>query len=339
MRNNGENLSTTAAASQKKCISCALFVSLFMTYSYIYQAIKTLSSISNSSKQLEAQVDSSAHYTSLCSGKVLDQLDEIFDKKRLERVTMMNTSLGDSLSFDIYEPEATCISEERFGSDRSTIRYNAFGDGPKFICGVDFIAQQTAHHGKNCLVYSVGSANRIGFERAVHTFMKGCEIHTFDPTLKSEFVGKEFSTFHPWGLGIDGVKGWGRGKSWEGKSFETVFKELAHENRTVDILKIDCEGCEYDVMPPLFEEMRSGRVKVDQILIELHLDKLNNNITKLKNFFWMADKAKMRLFHKERNGWGCQGKKCAEFAFASESFLREANGNTMCPQAPVERIH
>ena len=158
--------------------------------------------------------------------------------------------------------------------------------------------------GKNCLVYSVGSNNDIAFEKAVHTFMKGCEIHTFDPTLNKPFVGGEYAIFHPWGLGLDGVKAAARGNSWEGKSFETVFKELAHENRTVDVLKIDCEGCEWDVMPPLFELMSTGRVKVDQILIELHLPKLKNNITKLKNFFWAADKAKIRLFHKERNGWG-----------------------------------
>ena len=53
----------------------------------------------------------------------------------------MKSSMGEELSFDIYEPEATCLSEERFGSDT---RYHAFGDGPKFICGVDFIAHQTA---------------------------------------------------------------------------------------------------------------------------------------------------------------------------------------------------
>ncbi len=39
----------------------------------------------------------------------------------------------------------------------------------------------------------------------------------------------------------------------------------------IDVLKIDCEGCEYVVMPPLFELMSSGRVQVDQLLIELHI--------------------------------------------------------------------
>ena len=285
---------------------------------------------------LRAHDDVTNNISSSCNEQALDQLDEVFDRKRLERVTVMDTNMGDKISFDIYEPEATCFSEERFGSKTET-RYRSFGDGPKFICGVDYIAHQTAHYGKNCLVYSVGSNNDIAFEKAVHTFMKGCEIHTFDPTLNKPFVGGEYAIFHPWGLGVDGEKASAGGKAWEGKSFDTVFKELGHENRSVDVLKIDCEGCEWDVMPPLFELMRSGRVKVDQILIELHLGKLNNNATKLKSFFWSADKAKMRLFHKERNGWGCQGTHCAEYAFARETFLREANRDTVCPQTPVER--
>lgn len=360
------NLSTT----KNTALVLGALVSLLMAYNYVYQTNKVLSSsISGTSnhqadeKDLSKRVaalermaaswmrahdddinvvsssygDNTNIISSSCNNEqALDQLDEVFDKKRSERVKVMDTDMGDKISFDLYEPEATCLSEERFGSET---RYSAFGDGPKFICGVDYIAHQTAHDGKNCLVYSVGSNNDIAFEKAVHTFMKGCEIHTFDPTLNKPFVGEEYAIFHPWGLGLDGVKAAARGNSWEGKSFETVFKELAHENRTVDVLKIDCEGCEWDVMPPLFELLGSGRVKVDQILIELHLPQLKNNVTKLKNFFWAADKAKMRLFHKERNGWGCGGQWCGEFAFASESFLREANRDTMCPQTPVERRH
>ena len=337
MRRIGESkmLSTSATTTKYRCrimplVSFAL-VALFMSSSYIYQASKVLSSISNGGMQLEKQVDSKMRphtTTPSCNEKVLDQLDEVFDKKRSERVAVMDTRLGDHLSFDIYEPEATCFSEERFGSET---RYSAFGDGPKFICGVDFIAHQTAHLGKDCLVYSVGSNNNIAFEKAVYTIMKGCEIHTFDPTLNKPFVGDEYATFHPWGLGEDGVVAKQRGKSWEGKSFETVFRELGHENRTIDVLKIDCEGCEYDVMPPLMELISSGRVKVNQILIELHLPALKNNVTKFKKFFLAADEAKMRLFHKERNGWGCGGQRCAEYAFASEAFLREANRDTICP--------
>jgi hypothetical protein len=262
-----------------------------------------------------------------CDEKILDSLDERFDQKRLERQNAMNTATGDVLSFDIYEPEATCFSEERFGTD---VRYHAFGDGPKFICGVDSIAHQTALQGKKCLVYSVGSDNVFHFEIAVNSFMHAsCEVHTFDPTLEKPFEGGDYATFHPWGLGEDGVEAKFRGKKWSGKSFETIIKELGHQDRTIDVIKIDCEGCEWKTMPPLFELISSGKVKVNQVLIELHFDQASPE--QMKDFFRAADKAQMRIFHKERNGWGCEGKRCVEYSFASETFLREANRDIICP--------
>jgi hypothetical protein len=110
--------------------------------------------------------------------------------------------------------------------------------GPKFICGVDVIAQKSKRS-EGCLVYSVGSNNDISFEVGIKNFM-GCETHTFDPTLDS-FVGDEYATFHPWGLGTDGeflVEGT---HNWTAKSMDTIVHELGHRNRTIDVLKIDCE--------------------------------------------------------------------------------------------------
>ena len=54
-----------------------------------------------------------------------------------------------------------------------------------------------------CLLYSIGSNNEIGFEKSIKEFV-GCEIHTFDPTLRQAFIGGEYATFHPWALGTDG---------------------------------------------------------------------------------------------------------------------------------------
>jgi len=213
------------------------------------------------------------------------------------------------------------FSDERFGFSG---RYNAFGDGPKFVCGVDVIAAK----GKDCLVYSVGSNNRIEFETAVHDAM-GCDIHVFDPTVaKNDFIGGHISTFYQWRLGIDGRR--------EGKSVETIMKELGHVNRKIDILKIDCEGCEYDVMPVLFDQMAEGKIAIDQILIEMHTVCGRRNAKDIKDLFAGVDKAKMRIFHKERNNWGCDGYKCVEYAFVSESFLSEANKAIVCPTSNLK---
>ena len=322
--NMARSLNTNNMARSKNLLFLAAFV-VFMEFRR-----SMFVSLSQSSTPSPVPVATATkNKTIQCDERGLDILDKQFDQQRAARQIAMNTSLGREHSFDIYEPEASCFSKERFGSRANDTRYNAFGDGPKFICGVDFIARQTANDGKKCLVYSVGSSNQIEFEKSVHTYMKGCEIHTFDPTLKDDkFIGDEYATFHPWGLGLDGKSKTLRGKAWTSKSFATIIKELGHENRTIDVLKIDCEGCEYKTMPPLFDLISSGRIKVNQVLIELHL---RERPSQLKDFFWGADRANMRVFSKERNGWGCFGKSCVEYSLASETFLREANKDTICP--------
>lgn len=95
--------------------------------------------------------------------------------------------------------------------------------------------------------------------------------------------------------------------------------------------QIDCQGCEYAAMPPLFDLISLGKVHVNQVLIELHDPKTTNSAATLYNFFRAADEAKFRITHKERNQWGCAGARCVEYALTSESYLREANGAIICP--------
>ena len=156
--------------------------------------------------------------------------------------------------FDLFEPEATCFREERFGSE-SNERFDAFGDGPKFVCGVDVIATKAKADNANggyspgCLVFSVGSNNDIQIEKAIPTHMKGCEIHTFDPKIDvDDFIGKKYATFHPWGLGTDGDK---EGKTMQGQKNDGIRKsfEKIMNNRTIDILKVPDFCCYFPFCP------------------------------------------------------------------------------------------
>ncbi len=63
------------------------------------------------------------------------------------------------------------------------------------------------------------------------------------------------------------------------------------------------------------------------MLVEVHFPP---SADALAAVFLAADKAKLRVFHKERNSWG-HWNCCIEYAFVSESFLREANGEIICP--------
>jgi hypothetical protein len=232
-----------------------------------------------------------------------------------------------TMIFDLFEPEAVCLTEERFGGS-SDEQYVAYGDGPKFVCAVDYLRESYKHKKENCLVYSVGSNNNIMFEKAVKRHI-GCEIHTFDPTLRSPFVGNDYAVFHPWGVGKEGEKVHLKNPdvNFVTQSIDSIMKNLGHEGRKIDIFKIDCEGCEFDAMPPVFEAMAKRTIQIDQLLIELHAYVSYDQMTE---FFALADKAGFRITHKERNGWGCSGSGCVEYAFVSQTFLRKATAAAIC---------
>lgn len=118
----------------------------------------------------------------------------------------------------------------------------------------------------------IGSNNEIGFEQTVLQEI-GCEIHTFDPTLRAPYIGYNYSQFHPWGLGVENqtVRMF-RGKLvFQAKSIAQPVHELGHADRQIDILKIDCEGCEYKVMPLAFKVIQDETMQVtNQIQLEVH---------------------------------------------------------------------
>ena len=233
-----------------------------------------------------------------------------------------------NMLFDVWEPEAVCLAEERLGG-ASDQRYNAFGDGPKFVCGVDYLREKYKASNEKCLVYSIGSNNNILFEKAVKNFID-CETHTFDPTLSSPFRGDAYASFHPWGLGNDGetihYEQGHKNATFTSYSLEHMMKDLGHTGRTIDIFKIDCERCEYSAMHPVFDAIAKGTIQIDQILIELH----SASYETITSFFEGVDKAGMRIVHKERNGWGCKGSRCVEYALVRESYLRQATAASIC---------
>jgi hypothetical protein len=285
----------------------------------------------------------------------LDALDETFNQRRRIRIIRTEKLTGPpdpKMFFDLFEPEAVCFTDERFGGPS---RYDAFGDGPKFVCGIDYLRATTtttstttrkpkkkkkkkkATKSSTCLVYSVGSHNDIEFEMGIDDLLPGCETHTFDPTLRVPFLGDAYSTFHPWGLGQDGVSATYNDNTFVTQSFMNMYQRLGHVGRRLDILKVDCEGCEYDSMVPLFEAMARNEIQVDQLLIEIHTPfraDPEKQWTKLLELFVAADQAKMRIFHKERNP-SCSGYNCVEYAFASEDFLRRANADLMCGSGTI----
>ena len=90
--------------------------------------------------------------------QMLDSMDRVFDYQRDARQKLFANSRAPpdpSIFFDRYEPEAVCLTEERFGGE---YRYGSLGDGPKFVCGIDTL------NPKDCLVYNVSHSYSFGLQ-------------------------------------------------------------------------------------------------------------------------------------------------------------------------------
>lgn len=150
-----------------------------------------------------------------------------------------------------YEPEFSCQFEARVGLK---------GDGGKWVCDPHRISRKRGE----CLVYSVGSNGEASFEAAIlRDISKECEIHVFDFGDYEDTVAKQTGYmknvhYHRWGIS-DRTRG-------SFKTLDDTVKILGHEKRTIDIFKIDCEGCEFDT----YKSWLDAPVKLRQILIEVH---------------------------------------------------------------------
>jgi len=149
-------------------------------------------------------------------------------------------------------------------------------DGGKWLCGLkelheirrknhekDFYGVNKHHYqDKPCVVYSIGSNNEFSFEEQVRFVAPGCEIHTFDPTVKETGEGKLLYDHYHDTYGLGG-KDSDAGK-FPVRSIESIMKELHHNH--IDYLKVDVEGYEWDFL----HQVDWKSVRVGQLLIEVH---------------------------------------------------------------------
>ncbi|KAK1866911.1 hypothetical protein I4F81_009423 [Pyropia yezoensis] len=105
-----------------------------------------------------------------------------------------------------YEPNFSCAFEQRLG--------NA-GDGGKWVCDPTSISSALA--GRECVIYSVGSGRRVGFEKALHQELPDCKVFTFDHTVgdAGAQVVPSYVTFFAVRNGRRGPAGHAPAGAWE----------------------------------------------------------------------------------------------------------------------------
>jgi Methyltransferase domain len=180
-------------------------------------------------------------------------------------------------------------------------RIGGVGDGPKWVCDPHRLVRLAEERkaagdpGPHCLIYSVGSNGNYKFEDAlINEVGTICEIHVFDFSgnfERPQNKGKNIH-FHRWGLGD---KKTDRSKEGEFYTFPEILKKLGHEKKTIDIFKIDCEGCELESQ----EEWINQDIR--QVLIETHA--LPKEWKVGLNYFQSYKQNQYAMFSKEVNGY------------------------------------
>lgn len=209
-----------------------------------------------------------------------------------------------------YEPSFHCDFAERLGN---------MGEGGKWVCNPSSL-QRRKSSGEPCLVYSVGSNGQFDFEQSVlDNISPTCEVHVFDPgpTDKKppafvKHVPKPRNViYHRLALGVDGERVQGA----LAKPLSEIVMELGHAGRTIDIFKIDCEGCEWTT----YRDWLKADVDIRQILVELHWrnagETNNQRAASAHQFYGALFREGYVTFSKEPNTLGKHGGNCVEYSF------------------------
>jgi hypothetical protein len=128
------------------------------------------------------------------------------------------------------------------------------GDGPKWVCDPHRLLKRP-----DCLIYSVGSEGNYEWEDGLVKLLGNnnhfCEIHVFGPGDYARPGDQALLNihYHQWGIkssydqayndhSIDSAA---RGNEPKMYTFQEIVEELGHKDRKIDILKINCEKCEW----------------------------------------------------------------------------------------------
>ena len=128
-----------------------------------------------------------------------------------------------------------------------------------------------------CIIYSFGVFKSLAWEIKVAHDLK-CEVHAFDPNedwpLRQALPKGVF--FHQWGLEEEGYNVSSHHSSQYSatsrdkvKPLNEIMKQLHHLDYGVDVIKLDCEGCEWGAIQTICDM----KVPPRQLMVEFHFQK------------------------------------------------------------------
>uniref|UniRef100_H2ZQP3 Methyltransferase domain-containing protein n=1 Tax=Ciona savignyi TaxID=51511 RepID=H2ZQP3_CIOSA len=193
----------------------------------------------------------------------------------------------------VYKMQYKCTKSEYLGG-RPVDR-----DGAYDLCIEPQFWERAKDPNYKCLMYSFGVGNDFTFDDELAN--RGCEVHSFDPSmdLADGTVRDSGVTFHKLGISNKDLDKDANG--WKMRTFKTLLKELGHNGRYMDYLKIDTDAPQGGFEDMLMQELLDTGLHscVRQYAQEIHLigpisnpDKLNRcraiyrQMTELNNHGW-----------------------------------------------------
>jgi len=170
-----------------------------------------------------------------------------------------------------------------------------------------------------CVVYDFGIANEWEFSDSMAD-QHGCRVHSFDPSdghVQQHWAHQhENVTFHF--LGLSGESQISNGNSWTDslhqygsvigplKRLDVIKASLGHG--AIDVLKIDCEGCEWAALAAVVEHAPEALACVRVLLLELHFAKRfqgsNNSLEQAGELYHHLRSTGWKTFFSVQRGWG-----------------------------------
>lgn len=190
-----------------------------------------------------------------------------------------------------------------FDCPHTVERIGHLGDGGKYICGMDIIAEK-----KSPVIYSFGVNVDSSLERALLQRAPTAQVYGYDFSVSSWGVEiennpelKRRAHFHPWAVGAKDDHGPGSDPNFQVYTLDTLMKLNGHT--WIDILKIDIEGAEFDVLRGFCNYYLSHGLPLPfgQLEVEIHAWGGGVAFDQFLEWFELLERAGLRPFRAEPN--------------------------------------
>lgn len=182
-------------------------------------------------------------------------------------------------------------------------RIGRMGDGGKWICGMDVIAEKASS-----VIYSFGVNDDSSFEAALLERAPRAQVYGYDfsvdswgPQIEDNPELRSRAHFHKWAVGGKDAHGPDYDPNFQVYTLHTLMKLNGHT--WIDILKIDVESAEFDILRGFCSYyMEHGLpLPFGQLQVEIHAYDSNMSFATFLEWFELLESAGLRPFHAEPN--------------------------------------